>query len=316
MTQFNLQTLWKFRIMTKHNVDIAKAINEQLAKLKAKQRDLNLFLSDTYRVNPSYTNATTPVGAVMNGSKTASNSFETVVADLTAKKASIPTNRQQFYIDSVLSQAQFLSAAHATLYNVTTAHFILSSDPAGARCHLQSALTSSQTMQSALRQSAHHDFSTWYQGESLFGLTDMQNSINATIPLYPSSSCTTSSTTPPPATPTPTPISLIQAAYPSTPTSASTVKDGKRTVIQAKTTSTLKQIACFGCGTGSTIRVNNSTSSFTIGTQIFSGTTSSVSSSWGHSFRQYSAYCGVILCSSICSDNNTCILWHYSTVLY
>lgn len=289
---------------------IKEAAKVQLSKIQAKTRNLNPFNNDRLRIDNTYNKAASQVGSVMLGSQKAYKSFESVVNTIDGYTAQIPLDKRAFYKDVFRVPATYLASTYKTLYLITRSHFKVSSSISEATCYLKDAKVEAAKIQPALNEAKHGQFTSWYNGEDLFGVQDLMTRIDTSLAALPQTTCVTASdvVTPTP-TPTRTPTPTVAQGVTPTPTRTPTptltptpvqsnqftqsahtstsglkqsnVKDGKRTVFRAMRSMTLKQVACYGCGSGSTFILRNSSSSYKLGSQIISTSVQGVSSSWG-----------------------------------
>jgi len=167
---------------------VSIAIDKQLDQIIAGKRNLDPF-SSSLGINVADSGTQSQVGAVMNGSKASQEAFKQAAAAIDAKLAEIPASQRVFYKDTLQSPAQFLYQAHRTLYTVTRSHFKIESDKPAAYCSLLDAKGAATAMRTALNQSAHGEFASWYTGESLFGLDEIQEKIESGLRTLPAVAC-------------------------------------------------------------------------------------------------------------------------------
>lgn len=301
-----LNSYWKQRPSDIANFDrqyifqdlrIKEAVRIQLQQIRSKKRNLNPFNTDRLRIDIEFNKAASQVGSVMLGSQKAYKDLETVLDRQRSYESQISERNLNFYFDTFSVPSEFLYHAYKTLYLVTRSHFKVESSISESVCYLKDARAEAILLQQSFEKAKHGEFASWYQGEDLFGVQSVLNDIDATLRTLPNLSCSTPSTvvnsptpinvvTPTPTrTPTPT---QIQGSYPTQSAYASVdglkqsnVKDGKRTVFRAMRTMKLKQLSCYGCSVGSGIKLWHSSSSFSFGEQLYSGSISSTESSWG-----------------------------------
>jgi hypothetical protein len=164
----------------------ARAVELLLAQLP-KGRDPNPLTDRAmetggryFRIAPEDNGATSQLEAIQRGTTASVDKLTRVTAAADSLLPALPLQGREFFNDNLRVQARFLLELNRVLQSVAHAVDVLP-DKTEAVASLRRAERAANAMRAALSEAEHGRFTGWYEGDRLFGLEKMRQTIARTI---------------------------------------------------------------------------------------------------------------------------------------